>query len=1001
MNPSAPFDHRDPSVVALNRLPMHGLQPPSDAFSLDGDWAFQHWLGTAPDAPRRVDQLPGQTLSLPTSWSLHGYGIPIYTNVQYPFPIDDYPAIPLVDEGADHSRVITVPPEWVGQRIVLRVGAAESTVEVILDGQSIGYSTDSRLPAEFDLTELLVPGTDAVLTLRVQRWSASTWLEDQDMWWMAGIHRSVVLYSTPVRRIADVFVSTAAISEDRSSAELAVEITADSVEPGSIVTVKITKDNGEMVAGGSDSADHSTDFRISVPDPSLWTAEDPNLYRALVELSSPDGSALHAVEVAFGIRTVEVGNGKLLVNGAPVTIRGVNRHEHDPDNGRHLSDAEMMADLMLLKRSNVNGIRTAHYPNDERFYAMCDVLGFYVVDEANVETHGLVDHPNNPSFDPAFEESFIARAERMALRDRNHPCVIIWSLGNESDFGPHHRNMAEAVRAVDQSRLVAYHPAEHDEVVDVLGPMYPSFADLEMLAELPDERPIIMCEYSHAMGNSNGGLHRYWDMIYQTPRLAGGFIWDWVDQGIRRIEPDGTQWWAYGGDFGDEPNDRNFNLNGLVDADRTPHPALEYVRWVYRPVHARDLDVARGLVEVINRFDHTELRNWQLGWSLRSLDREVAAGAVPLPAISPGGNAEVSLPIATENLSGSEVELNELRLVLEFVDPTGQVPAVEELPLPTGRSTASARVRNVEPDGPVSVTPRSDGGATLTGGDSRLVIGTTGQPVELMMDGVDLGVVWSRIGIDRAGTDNDRSFFGDEQLLIRLAEVGLVQPIPEVVVPLEIGPNTATITLLFAGRLQLRLQWLVAPNGDLAFDMRTTPVGLVPPIQRLGLEIEFEAERGMDQITWFGPGPSETYRDRWQGQLTGIHSRSVDDNYFPYARPQESGNHTNVRWAHLGRREGGNAGILALGSPRFDFSALRARAEEIAGATHHHQIPWRRSTILRLDAAHAGLGTASCGPGTDSRDKVPAEVRNRVVLRAASGDRWAKSPLGQTRQWLH
>ncbi len=701
---------------------MHGLQPPTDALSLDGDWAFQHWFGPAPEVPASVDQMPAQSLSLPTSWTLHGYGIPIYTNVQFPFSVDDYPVIPLEDEGADHSRVIDIPSEWVGQRIVLRVGAAESTVEVFLNGQSIGYSTDSRLPAEFDLTDFLVPETEVVLTLRVQRWSASTWVEDQDMWWMAGIHRSVVLYHTPARRIADVFVSTATIAQDRSSAELAVEIATDSVEPGSVVKVQIMREGAIVADGSGDPVEGLVDLLIAVPQPSLWTAEDPNLYHATVELASPSGYTLQVVEVDFGIRTVEVASGKLMVNGAPITIRGVNRHEHDPDNGRHLSDAEMMADLMLLKHSNVNGIRTAHYPNDERFYAMCDSLGFYVVDEANVETHGLVDHPNNPSFDPAFEASFIARAQRMVRRDRNHPCVIVWSLGNESDFGPHHRLMAEAVRAADQSRLVAYHPAEHDEMVDVLGPMYPSFADLEMLAELPDERPIIMCEYSHAMGNSNGGLHRYWDLIYRSPRLAGGFIWDWVDQGIRRTEPDGTEWWAYGGDFGDEPNDRNFNLNGLVDADRTAHPALDYVRWVYRPVHARDFDLAKGQVEVINRFDHTELRNWQVGWSLRSLDREVAAGAVPLPVIMPGKRAEVSLPIATADLSRSGEELDELRLVLEFVDPTGQVAAIEELPLPSGRTTASARVRKTAHDGAVSVTAHPDGGATLTGADSRVEI---------------------------------------------------------------------------------------------------------------------------------------------------------------------------------------------------------------------------------------------------------------------------------------
>ena len=338
MNPSAAFDHRDPTVVEMNRLPMHGLQAPIDALSLDGDWAFQHWFGSAPDVPATVDQLPTQSLSLPTSWTLHGYGIPIYTNVQYPFSVDDYPAIPLEDEGADHSRRIAIPPGWVGQRIVLRVGAAESTVEVFLNGHSIGYSTDSRLPAEFDLTDLLVPETDAVLTLRVQRWSASTWLEDQDMWWMAGIHRSVVLYQTPVQRIADVFISTETIAEDRSAAELAVEIATDSVVPGSVVTVEIVRDGAAVAHGSGDATGSVLHLPISVPHPSLWTAEDPSLYQATVELTTSEGAAVHAVEVDFGIRTVEVADGKLLINGAAITIRGVNRHEHDPDNGRHLSE---------------------------------------------------------------------------------------------------------------------------------------------------------------------------------------------------------------------------------------------------------------------------------------------------------------------------------------------------------------------------------------------------------------------------------------------------------------------------------------------------------------------------------------------------------------------------------------------------------------------------------------------------------------------------------------
>jgi beta-galactosidase/evolved beta-galactosidase subunit alpha len=973
---------------------MHGLGVPPEAVRLDGDWSFQFWEGEAPPIPS--DRLPADSLALPTSWVLHGYGIPIYTNVKMPFPIEGYPSIPLPDEGADHARIVSIPQDWAGQRIILRVGAAESTLEVSVDGHTIGFSTDSRLPAEFDLTDHVEPGRDHLVNLRVQRWSASTWVEDQDMWWMAGIHRSVRMYAQPYEAVTDAFFRTLCLTPARTAVDAVVGLEVETTAADGRL-LRATLGGGEAVGVQLSGAvvDGRVELEGTVPRALLWTAETPHLYDLEIELLDGD-SVLDVRKLRVGIRTIEVAAGEMLVNGKPITFRGVNRHEHDPDNGRHQSDADLRADLGLLKDSNVNAIRTAHYPNDERFYALCDEMGFYVCDEANVECHALVGHPDNPSFDPNFAASFLARAGRMGLRDRNHPCVILWSLGNESGFGPHHRSMAEKLRELDPSRPVAYNPAEHDEIVDVIGPLYPSLGELERLSTFADERPIVMFEYSHAMGNSNGGLQRYWDLIYSSPRLQGGFIWDWVDQGIRRTEPDGTQWWAYGGDFGDTINDANFNLNGLVDADRSPHPALAHVRWVYRPVHFRPADLGVGVVTVHNRLDHTSLAGWEITWSIHAGNSELAAGVVPAPPVGPHEFDQIDLPIELSQLDRS---LTDVRVVLCAINPDRTHRATDELFLPAGRATASGRP--VQSNGEGSIELTSDGNAVLTGGDTVAVIAADGRPTALTFGGSELPLLWSRIGIERAGTDNDRTSSREEQMLIRLAELGLLDAEPAVHKPMRIDHTGLVVELSFANRLMVRLTWNVAPNGDLAVDFHTEAVGVVPPYQRLGLELELD--HGFDQLTWFGPGPHETYRDRVGGELLDEYSTTAADNYFAYARPQESGNHTDVRWAriHAGGTVDSSGGVLILGSPRFDVSLLHARHEDIAAPAHHHQINWRTSTVVRIDAAHAGLGTASCGPGTDGRDQIPAEVRNRVVLRAGSGDPWVKSPLAQPRQWLH
>ncbi len=581
--------------MATGRLMAHGLDLPDQALSLDGEWQFRMWTGSAPDdgwSAVDADVSGFEALPVPSSWVLHGHGIPIYTNVIYPFDPSDYPAIPTPDEGGDHRKVVDVPASWADDRVVLKIGAAESAVEVYVNGRAVGTATDSRLPSEFDVTDALVPGEPATIGLRVHRWSASTWIEDQDMWWMAGLHRSVHLYPRPQTSVSDVFFRTTALQGADAEVALTVEIDGDPAD-GLRVEARLADADGTVVAEASGPVDELgiVELATTATNPKLWSAETPHLHELAVSLIDADGAVVHTAQKLVGVRTVSIDAGQLCVNGTAITIYGVNRHEHDPDRGRYQSDELLESDLALLAASNINAVRTSHYPNDERFYDLCDRFGLYVMDEANVEAHGQVHHEGRaaeaglvPANDPLFTDAFVARGERMARRDRNHPCIIAWSLGNESSFGPNHRAMASAIRAVVPGMPIAYHPAETDPLVDIIGQMYPTLHQFENLGDDADERPSIMCEYSHAMGNSNGGIEDYWERIHRTPRLGGGFIWDWVDQGIAQYDADGTRWWAYGGDFGDTPNDLNFNCNGLVDADRRPHPALAHVRWVYQPI---------------------------------------------------------------------------------------------------------------------------------------------------------------------------------------------------------------------------------------------------------------------------------------------------------------------------------------------------------------------------------------------------------------------------------
>lgn len=998
--------HRDPLQVATGRLPAHGLPVPDTAVCLDGSWSFRYWTGAAPDASFAApdaDRSEFDTVLVPGSWMLQGgneqrFGIPIYTNVQMPFDPANYPDIPLEDEGGDHVVDIEVPAAWEGKRIVLRLGAAESACEVFANGSLVGTSTDSRLPAEFDLTDHVEPGANATIAVRVFRWSASTWVEDQDMWWMAGLHRSVHLYATPKARIADVFFQTEGEARfGESEAVVSVTTTVVGEVPDGVSIVATV---GDLVmsgpVGSGQGAAHETVLAELMTNVQLWSAETPHLYDLTVRLVGADGVDLDSTVLRVGVRSVDVFNGQLRVNGRPITVFGVNRHEHDGETGRWQTDELLEQDIALLKASNINAVRTAHYPNDERFYDLCDEHGIYVMDETNVESHAMVFEALQPCNDDRYAESFVERGARMVARDRNHASVISYSLGNESGFGPNHRAMAAAMRALDTSRPIAYHPAEDDPVVDIIGPMYPSLGELARLDGLGDDRPVIMCEYSHAMGNSNGGIEDYWDQIEASDRSWGGFIWDWVDQALARYTEEGERWWAYGGDYGDTPNDRNFNCNGLVDADRRPHPALRHVSWVYRPVVTSHLD--GSVISVTNRRSFADLSDLALDWELL-IDGVVIESAtdVDVPEVLAGDTVDVDLGFTLPELEpGSEAHLQVSwrTQVADRLVPAQLVLAWDEMELDVVRPALPAT-----PDGTIAATSETldDGSIVLRGGNNEIVIGTDGVPTRIDVDGAVIEPTWGRVGLWRAPTDNDAATFGDEMLTSRLERAGLVRAEAEVLRPPSIrewtdglvggvvepaGTVSARWTLGFAGRVQVTLTWLMSADGEIAFDMQASSDLDVPPLLRMGLELELGGDH--DRVQWFGPGNEESYSDRWHGLFVGHHEGTVSEQFFPYALPQETGNHTQCRWFALRSDDG--AGLVAVADGRFDAQALRARSEDLEAVKHPHEIKWRDATILRLDAAHSGIGTASCGPGLGEPHTVrPIHVRNRIVLRGLAG----------------
>ncbi len=983
--------------------------------SLNGEWRF-NWSRNPAERPvgffrPDYDVSSWDTIPVPANWQLHRYDYPIYTNVRYPWGEPDPPRVPHdFNPVGSYRRTFTLPEDWAARQVFVQFGGVSSAFYLWVNGHEIGYSQDSRTPAEFNITRYLVPG-DNVIAAEVYRYSDGSYLECQDFWRLSGIFRDVVLFSWDDLHIRDFEVHTE-LDEDYRDADLGVDVWVRNLGGEArpfVIEARLFDADGAVVVDGlaasSDAgADEETVLRLDhrLADPPKWSAEEPNLFRLVIALKRTDGSAIQVVSTNVGFREVEIGGGQLLVNGVPILIKGTNRHEHDPDTAHVMSTEGMVRDIVLMKQHNINAVRTSHYPDVPEWYDLCDRFGLYLIDEANIESHGIGYDPDTTLGNkPEWGKAHMDRTVNMVERDKNHPSIIIWSLGNEAGDGVNFTATSSWIRQRDPSRPVHYERAELGPNTDIYCPMYARIPEIVEYAETHSDRPLIMCEYSHAMGNSNGNLADYWEAIHSHERLQGGFIWDWVDQGLRQPVPGqpGKFYFAFGGDF--EPpgvyNDDNFLMNGLVSADRVPHPGLLELKKVYQYITVTPVDLVRGEVEISNGYAFIDLSRVQGFWEFKGDGEVLASGNLPALGLAPSESRTVNLPLPTvEARPGVEYWLDlsfRLAEAALWADKGHEV-AWEQFQLDLEAEAPEMGVKTMTPldveQGGDRITVSGDGFSVQFDTASGTVSSFTSGSRELIRSG-------PRPNFWRAPTDNDRGNGMPERCApwkaaSRNWDVTLVSV-------KQLGPTEVEVR--FEGSLPdvgsiSEVVYTVLDSGDIVVEHAFTPGELeLPELPRFGMQLEVPG--GFETVTWYGRGPHETYWDRKTGARVGVWSGTVAEQFVDYSEPQENGNKTDVRWVSL--TDGQGVGLMVVGEPVVGFSAHHHTTGDLENAKHSYEMEYREDITLSIDLQQTGVGgDDSWGARTHDEYTVwPEAMKYSFRLRPLTGtgarpDPWPPRP---------
>jgi len=948
--------------------------------SLNGNWKFQ-WSPTPDQRPKNFYKtdfniMNWKEISVPSNWELKGYGIPIYTNMTYPFPKNQ----PFIDHSdnpvGSYRRYFELPATWCNRRVYSHFEAGTSAMYIWVNGQKVGYTENTKSPAEFDITKYAKQGKN-LIAVEVYRWSDGSYLEDQDFWRLSGIDRDLYLYSTQNVRIADFFAKPD-LDSSYKNGSLKVDVKLNNLNDFSknnqMLIAKLVDVSGKILFTKSIKANitannsASVNFVQKISSPKLWSSENPNLYTLLLTLNDENGKFVETVSTQVGFRKVELKNGQMLVNGVRIMVHGVNIHEHNPVTGHYQDKETMMKDIKLMKQLNINAVRCSHYPNNILWVKLCNKYGLYLVDEANIESHGYgaelqggFDKSKHVAYLPEWHAAHMDRIYSLVERDKNQPSIILWSLGNECGNGPVFKDAYKWIKNRDDSRLVQFEQAGEEENTDVVCPMYPPISYMEEYAARKEvKRPFIMCEYAHAMGNSSGNFQKYWDIIMASPNMQGGFIWDWVDQGFEMTDEAGRKYWAYGGDMGSQhyTNDENFCHNGLVFADRTPHTGAFEVKKAYQDILFKAVDISKGIINIQNGFGYTNLNNYRFSYEVLENGKIIKQADFEVNII-PQSRKQVKLDLGNlPSKDGVEYALNLFAYTKTGTEvlPQNFEVAREQFNIGEGKYFVKTEVSTAN----APQVKEQNNQITMTASSVEVTINKgSGQLGGYKVNGKWFFNQLPSPNFWRAPTDND---FGNnmasksniwktagKNITVKKVEI-LTKKQNETTVVASLFLNdvaasyTITYTLNAEGNLTINNAYKAGENK-------------LPEMPRFGTIFSLYSE--FDNFSYYGRGPWENYSDRNTASLKGIYNSKVADQYVPYTRPQENGYKTDVRWLTL--MDGNGAGIRIEGLQPICVSALNNFPDDFdEGLTkknrHTNNITPRREVVVCLDLAQRGVG---------------------------------------------
>lgn len=1001
-NQKAEHDWENSEIFGINKEEAHNTSIPFDDLkqvkkgdfttssnyqSLNGKWKF-NWVPKPADRPKDFYKESYKVskwdeIRVPGNWEMQGYGIPIYVNVKYPFVVVNPPYIPNDNNPVgSYRRTFTVPRKWNGREIFIHFDGVRSAFYIWINGKKVGYSQGSMTPAEFNLTPYLKKGENS-LTVEVYRWSNGSYLEDQDMWRMSGIYRDVYLFSTPKIHIRDFFIKSD-LDEQYKNAVLTVETELINYSNKVSVEAVLLDTHGKQVSKTMTANDINIlankkiklKLQSAINNPKKWTAETPNLYQLVLFLKNDQGEIIETTGSKMGFNKIEIKDRRFLVNGKPVQLKGVNRHEMHPRYGQSIPRETMVKDIMLMKKFNINTVRTSHYPNNPYWYELCDQYGIYVIDETNLESHGA--NGILPKSNPKWTAASIDRIKSMIQRDKNHPSIIMWSLGNEAGNGDNFLRMRDYAHKVDPGRPVHYEG--YNEAADVYSRMYPAIPDMINYAKGRNTKPYFICEYVHAMGNACGNVQEYWDVIESDPIFIGACVWDWVDQGLYKKDENGNEFFAYGGDFGPEniPSDRNFCINGLILPDRRISPKIWEIKKVYQNVKITPVNLKTGNIKIRNKFSFTNISNYKALWEILEDGIVIQKGELNNLSIVPLSEKTVKIPYKKIHpKSGAEYWLH-----ISFTEkndqkwaPKGHIIAWDEMKLPL--SVKKQDLIKLSDNKKPSVTEVS-GFIDITGNYFSIrfnkksgIMNSYRYKGKEFLQSDDQSDGGPKLQLFRAPVDNDvlvlpdwnkhnLSSLNGKLISFKIHENNRNNIIVETLIRYQTGNSSSVL---------YQSVYTITPNGFIAVDNQFIPVGELPTLPEISVQMILKKD--FEKIYWYGRGPHENYPDRKTGAAIGEFSSSVTDFYFPYIKPQATGSRQDARWVSLSDSQD-HFFIITAKSASFSFSALHYNQNDLSAASHTNELKKRNEIYLSIYALERGLGNSSCGPAILDQYKVNA-----------------------------